>query len=77
MTGSLALRSHTLTVNYEPWRLVSAGKRIVENELAPVDMKIAEAKQAQKGKNKRCAAQLAAEADLHQRWRSGNAIPAT
>jgi hypothetical protein len=53
-------------VNYEPWRLVSNGKgRIVQNEFAPVDFKMAEAARAQNGKDKRWAAQLAAEAELH------------
>lgn len=61
--------TNTVTVNYEPWRLVSNGKgRIIENEFAPVDFKMAEAARAQNGKDKRWAAQLAAEAVLHQRW---------
>ena len=56
-------------VDYDPQRLVSNGNgRIIENELAPVDFKVAEAARAQKGKDKRWAAQLAAEAELHQRW---------
>lgn len=52
-------------VNYEPWRLVSNGKgRNAGNEFAPVDFKMAEAARVQNGKDKRWAAQLAAEAEL-------------